>query len=221
MTSKTLNRSGLLLIMSGILLIFGMIFHPNMAKPGYAATPAWVPVHILLGFSTLFGLAGLAGLFGVMNLNLRSFGKAAFALAMLGNVLLTGILFFVEASVLPVLARDPAYLALTSPSGPLMMGALGTAIGISMVIAAIGYLLLAWYLVDNRTISFANGILFIGAPLLVFAPPLTFAFGVIGGLLLGAGVIWLGISIRVGLAHRSLESRLRVQDECLSHLGHA
>ena len=211
----------MLLILSGILLALGMIFHPGMAAPDYAATPAWAPVHMLLGFSALFGLAGLAGLFGVMNVNLRFLGKAAFGLALLANVLLTGLMFFVEASILPVLARDAAYQPLASLNGPLMTGALGTAIGITMVIAAAGYLLVAWYLVDSRMISVANGILFIGAPLLVFSPPLSFGFGVIGGLLLGAGIAWLGISIRVGLAHRSLESTLRVQDECLAHLGHA
>lgn len=221
MTSKTLERSGLLLILSGILLVLGTIFHPSMAVPDYAARPAWMPAHILLGFSALIGLFGLAGLFGVMNLNLRTAGKAAFGLAMLGNVLLTGIMFFVEATILPVLARDPSFQPLLARGGLLMAGPLGIAIGLSMLIAAIGYLLLGWYLVDTGTIPAVNGILFIGAPLLVFTPPLPFALGIIGGLLLGTAVIWLGISIRAGFAHGSLESSLRVQDECLSHLGHA
>jgi hypothetical protein len=175
----------------------------------------------MLGFSTLFGLIGLAGLFAVMNLKMRPFGRAGFALAMLGNVLLTGIMFFFEASVLPFLARNPSLQYLAEPDGPLMTGAAGTAIGISVFIAAIGYLLLAGYLVMTRTITPANGILFIGAPLVLFSPPLTFSFGVIGGLLLGAGVTWLGISVRIGTAHESLASSLHVQDECLAHLGHA
>lgn len=221
MTSKTLNRSSLLLIISGILLAGAMIFHPDMGRPGYAAAASWVPVHIALGFSTFFGLIGLAGLFSVMNLRIRRFGKAAFALAMTGNLLLTGILFFVEAAILPVLARNPAYQPLLNPGSPLMTGGLGTAIGISLIITALGDLLLAWHLVDTGTISPANGFLFIGAPLIVLTPPLAHAFGVVGGLLLGAGVIWLGFSVRGGRAHAALESSLRVQDECLAHLGHA
>lgn len=221
MTTKTLNRSSLLLILSGILLGIGMIYHPDTARPDYAATPAWVPVHIMLGLSALFGLGGLAGLFAAMNLKMRTAGRVAFGLAMLGNMLLAGIMFFVQVAILPVLARNPVYRPLVSQSGPLMTGALGTAIGLSMVIAAAGFLLLAWYLVHMKTISLLNGLLFLGAPVFVFTPPLAPAFGVAGGLLLGSALVWLGISVRIGIAHRSLEPDLRVQDECLAHLGHA
>lgn len=221
MTSKTLNGSSSLLIISGILLAIGMLFHPDISRPGFATSGAWVPVHLMLGLSALFGLVGLAGLFAVMNLHMRPFGKAAFGLSMLGNLLLTGIMFFVEAAIVPVLARDPAYQPLITAGGPLMSGGLGIAIAISALIAAIGFLAVAWYLVDTRTISIANAALFIGAPMLLFSPPLTPIIGTIGGVLLGAGITWLGFSIRVGVAHRSLESTLRVQDECLTHLGHA
>ncbi len=221
MTAKTLSRSSLFFVLSGILLLLGIVFHPDMAQPDYAARSVWVPVHIVLGVSALFGLFALAGLFGVMHLNLGAFGRTAFVLAMLGNVLLIGVMFFVEASVLPVLARDPAYQSLMNPAGPLLAGGLGISIAISMAIAAVGYLLLAWYLASTRTISPVNAILFIGAPLLVFAPPLPHVIGVIGGLLLASAIIWLGYSIRAGVAHRSLVLSIRVQDECLAHKGHA
>jgi hypothetical protein len=219
MTTKTIKWSSILLIISGVLLAVAMLFHPDMAKPDYATKSAWVPVHVLLGISALLGLVGLAGLYAVMNLKITVFGRAAFGLAMLGSLLLTGIMFFVEASVLPVLARNPVYQPLVSQSGPLMTGALGTAIGISMLIAAVGFLFLAGYLVVTKTISFANGVLFIGAPLLVFTPPLTIAFGIIGGLLLGAAITWLGVSSLRGTAHQSLAQLLQIQDECFAHVG--
>lgn len=221
MTTKTLKRSGTLLIISGILLALGMVFHPDMSRPDYAASSAWVTVHIVLGFSTLLGLAGLVGLFTVMNPKLTAFGKAAFGLAVLGNLLLTGLMFFVEASVLPVLARDPAYQPLLSPSGPLMTGALGTSIWISMLIAAVGFLCLAAYLAATKTISTGNGILFIGVLPLVFSPPLPLSIGIIGALLLGGAITWLGVSIQRGIAHQSLASSVRMQDECFAQLGHA
>ncbi len=219
MTTKMLNRSSMLLIISGILLAIGVLFHPDMSEPGYAATRAWMPVHIMMGFSTLFGFAGLAALLAVMNINISSFGRAAFGLAMLGNLLLTGIMFFFEATVLPVIARSPEYQPLLSETGPLLSGPLGTMIGISMLIAALGFLLLAGYLVSSRTIPVVNGILFLGAPLLMFTPPLPSAVGTVGGLLFGAAIIWLGVSVRMGLAHLSLASTLRIQDECFSHVG--
>jgi hypothetical protein len=118
-----------------------------------------------------------------------------------------------------VLARFPEYQVLLVEGGPLMAGYLGTMIAISMFISALGYLVLAGYLVSVRTISPVNGILFLGAPLLMFSPPLPFVLGTLGGFMLAVGVIWLGISIRVGIAHLSLASTLRIQDECFSHVG--
>jgi hypothetical protein len=178
-------------------------------------------VHILFGFSALLVLAGLAALFSVMKLDMRPFGRAAFGMVILGNLLMTGIFFFIEAGVLPVLARNPAYQPLLSQGSPLMSGGPGTAIAASMAVTSLGFLLLSWHLLETRTISLPNAILFIGAPLMVFSPPLAPAFETAGGVLLGTAIAWLGISVRLGLAHKRLESRLRVQDECLAHLGHA
>ena len=219
MTTKTLNRSSSLLIISGVLLGVGMLFHPDMANPDAATRNAWIPVHVVLGISALLGLVGLAGLYAVLSLNMRTLGRAAFGLAMLANVLLTGMLFFVEAGIVPVLARDSAYRPLLSETGPLLTGGFGLVIVTTMTIAAIGFLCLAGYLMSTKTISLANGLLFLGAPLLAFTPPLPFAFGIIGGVLLGAGITWLGISIRKGTAHDALASSLRMQDECFLHAG--
>lgn len=219
MTTKTLNRSSMLLMISGVLLAIGMLFHPDMANPDAAARTVWIPVHVLLGISALLGLVGLAGLYAVLNLNLTTFGRISFGLAMLANVLLTGVLFFVEAAIVPVLASDTLYRPLMSENGPLLTGGFGFAVGITMVIATTGFLCLAGYLASTRTISFANAALFIGAPLLSFSPPLPFAFGIIGGLLLGGGFAWLGVSIRKGTAHDALALNLQIQDECILHSG--
>ena len=40
MTQKTLNRSSMLLIISGLLLAVGMLFHPDMANPDAATRTA-------------------------------------------------------------------------------------------------------------------------------------------------------------------------------------
>lgn len=221
MTSKVLSRSSILLILSGVLLGGAMLFHPDVSRPDFAASPAWVPVHIVLGLSALFGLVGLAGLFSLMSLILPAFGKAVFGLAMLGNLLLTGIMLFVEASVLPVLARDPVYQELLYRNGPLFSGLLGAGVSISFIVATIGLLALAGFLAARKTISFANALLFVGAPLLFLSPPLPFVYGLIGGLLLSVGVTWLGLSVRRGIAHHTIVVDLQLQDECLAHLGHA
>lgn len=221
MISKVLSRSSTLFILSGMLLGGAILFHPDVTKPGFALSPAWVPVHILLGLSAFFGLIGLAQLFSIMSLRLSPWGKAAFGLAMLGNLLLTGIMLFVDASVLPVLARDPAYQELLTRNGPLLSGLLGTGVSLSFIVTTIGVLGLAGFLAFRKTISPVNALFFAGAPLLFLSPPLPFAVGLAGGLLLAVGVVWLGLSLRKGIAYNTMVSDLQFQDECLAHLGHA
>jgi hypothetical protein len=219
MTSKYLDRSGTLLILAGILIAGSMLFHPDDTQPGFAFNAAWVPVHVLLGIGSLAGMAGLIGLYGVLRGKITAFGNTAFVTALLGSVLFTGLMFFVEATLLPVLASDPAYQPLLSDTGPLMGGPFGIALMTSFAIISLGYVLLAVYLVVSNTISVVNGLLFIGAPLAAFAPPLPFAVGIVGGVLLGVAFLWLGVSIRKGTAHKALESDIRTQEECLVHSG--
>jgi hypothetical protein len=222
MLTKSLDRSGTLLIVAGVLIAGSMLFHPDDTQPDFAFHAAWVPVHVLLGIGSLAGLAGLVGLYGALRGRITAFGNAAFILAFLGTVLFTGLMFFVEATLLPVLGSNPAYQPLLSDTGPLMGGPFGMALMASFAIISLGYVLLAIYLVAAKTISVVNGLLFIGAPLAAFAPPLPYAVEIIGGVLLGLAFLWLGVSIRKGTAHKALEAEVRNQEECLLHAsGHA
>lgn len=203
----------------GILIAGSMLFHPDDSVPSNTLRAAWVPVHILLGIAAIAGLAGLGGLYSIMSAKLSTFGRVSFGLSLLGTVLLAGVLFFFEATLLPVLARDPAYLPLLSGTGSIMNGPFGYAVWASMVIVRVGYILLAVYLVASKTISLANGLLFIGVPLVSFAPPIPYALEILGGVLFGAALIWLGVSVRTGTAHEALATDLQIQDECIAHAG--
>jgi hypothetical protein len=154
-----------------------------------------------------------------MRIKMILFGQFAFGLAILGNILLAGLAFFVDATLVPVLAADPAYQPLLSENGPLMTGFFGFAVTTALFIAALGWLSLGAYLAATKTISTVNGLLFLGAPLMFFSPPLPLTFGILGGVLLGPGVTWLGLSIRRGVAHEALRETLRLEDECLIQAG--
>src|SRR5574341_1103306 len=105
-------------------------------------------------------------------------------------------------------------------TGPLMAGAFGAVITVSMVIVAMGFILIGGYLISAKIISPANGVLFIiGAPLAAFSPPLPYAIGIIGAVLLGSALVWLGVSLRKGRAHDTLETTLRIHDQCLAQAG--
>lgn len=222
MTTRTINWSGSVLILAGILFAGSMVFHPDDTLPGSFLRTTWVPVHILLGIAAIAAVAGLGGLYTVMSSKLSVFGRVSFGLALLGTVLLVGVMLFFEATLLPALSRDAAYQPLLSGDGPLMNGPLGYLIWATMLIASAGYILLAIYLVASKTISPINGILFIGVPLAAFAPPIPYVLEIAGGVLFGVALLWLGVSIRRGTAHKALEETVRLQDECIAHaVSHA
>jgi hypothetical protein len=220
MSTKAVKWSSLLFIISGVLLAVPILFHPDMSTPGYALLGTWVPVHVLLGISTLAGLAGLIVFYGIMSPKISVVGHVAVWFSIIGTALFMGLLFFVESAIMPVLARNPVYGTLLSETGPIMAGAFGIWALIAAVIISIGFILFGGYLISAKIISPVNGILFIiGTPLVAFSPPLPYAVMIIGGVLFGIALVWLGVSIRRGRAHDTLESRLRIYDECLTQAG--
>ncbi len=220
MSTKAIKWSSVLLIISGVLAAVPVLFHPDTTKPGYALLGAWVPVHVLLGISALVGFAGLIVFYGAMSPRITAVGHVAFWFAIVGTALLAGLMFLVESAIVPVLAGNPAYEPLLGVTGPLMTGAFGTLGMISMVILSVGFILLGGFLIGEKIISPANGILFIvGAPLASFSPPLPNILLMIGGVLFGIALVWLGASIRTGRAHDTLESTLRIHDQCLAQAG--
>ena len=220
MSTKAVKWSSVLLIISGLFLAVPILFHPDLSKPGYALLSAWVPVHVLIGISALVGVAGLIVFYGAMSPKTTVVGHVAFWFAIMGTVLMAGLMFFVEAAIVPVFAGSPAYEPLLSISGPLMAGVFGVMTLITAVIMAVGFILFGGYLIAAKIISPTNGILFIiGAPLIAFSPPWPNVVMIIGGVLFGIALVWLGVSIRTGRAHDTLESTLRIHDECLAQAG--
>jgi hypothetical protein len=220
MSTKAVKWSSLLFIISGVLLAVPILFHPDMSTPGYALLGTWVPVHVLLGISTLAGLAGLIVFYGIMSPKISVVGHVAVWFSIIGTALFMGLLFFVESAIMPVLAGNPVYGTLLSETGPIMAGAFGIWALIAAVIISIGFILFGGYLISAKIISPVNGILFIiGTPLVAFSPPLPYAVMIIGGVLFGIALVWLGVSIRRGRAHDTLESTLRIYDECLTQAG--
>jgi hypothetical protein len=220
MSVRAVKWSSVLLIISGLLLAVPILFHPDMSKPGYALVSVWVPVHVLIGISALAGVAGLIVFYGAMSPKTTVVGHVAFWFAIMGTMLMVGLMFFVEAAIVPVLAGNPAYEPLLSMSGPIMAGVFGVLTLITAVIMAVGFILFGGYLIGAKIISPVNGILFIiGGPLIAFSPPWPYVAMIIGGVLFGIALIWLGLSIRTGRAHDTLESTLRIHDECLAQAG--
>lgn len=219
MLEKITRWSSTLLVLSGILVALPMLFQPDVEQPGFALQRSWVPVHIFFGIAALLSIAGLGALYRALGSRVSVIGHAAFVLALLGNVLLAGLMFFVEATIIPVLAGNSEYEVLMSITGPLLGGAFGTFVMLSYAITSVGALLLAVYLASTKTISLLNAALFLGAPLAGFVPPFPTVLGISGGVIFGVALIWLGISIRRGIAHEALAAGLGAHDDCFLEAG--
>ncbi len=223
MLDKLTRWSSGLLILSGALVAGAIPFHPDMELPGFALSRAWAPVHVLLGLAALLTAGGFGLVYRAIGGRITPIGHSAFVLAIVGNVMVAGISLFVEATIIPVLAGDPAYERLLAVNGPLLGGAYGSLSWLSYAIMSIGTLILAGYLVAVKVMTVPNGVLFIATPFAGFVPPFPTLLGIICGVVLGAAMIWFGISVLKGAAHKAISEELLAYDECFSQAasGHA
>ena len=223
MLDKLTRWSGFLLILSGVLLAGAMLFHPDVELPGFALNRAWVPVHVLLGIAALLAAGGFGLVYRAIGSRISVIGHSAFLLAIVGNIMVAGISLFVEAAIIPVLAGDPAYEPLLAVNGPLIGGAYGSLSWLSYAIMSIGTVFMAGYLVARKVLTVPNGVLFIAAPFAGFIPPFPTLLGIICGVVLGIAMIWFGISVLKGAAHKLLSEELLAYDECFGQAtsGHA
>jgi len=141
MSSTTLLRlSGLALLLAGVLLALAIPFHPSDTDPQALLRSAWVPVHTVFAIAVLLSLFGLLGLY--LRLRERSgwLGLLGFALLFTGSAFILAVLFF-EAFVAPAIASSAAGQALLDPAGPLFGGTLKVVLVLVSSIFSLGCLL--------------------------------------------------------------------------------
>jgi hypothetical protein len=201
MFSARLTRwSGLALMLAGLLIAIPTLFHPSDADPRAFQSAAWTPVHALLIVGAILSLFGLIGLYRVQAERTGALGLAGFILGLSGTALVVAALV-ADAFVIPVLAADPAGMALLDPAGPLFGGALGLIFLLMGVTFALGSILLGFTTARAGVLPrWAGALILIGGPLLSFTPPLPTFVGMAGALLLGAGYLWAGYAIWAGQA---------------------
>ncbi len=80
----------MLLTISGVLLAVPVLLRPETSKPRYVLLDTGVPVHDLLGISTISGIACLIVLYGATRPKITVFGDVDFSFVVVGTALLTG-----------------------------------------------------------------------------------------------------------------------------------
>lgn len=197
--ADTLIRlAGPLGTIGGVALAAAYVMHPPTAPPQTVASTLWIWVHV--GFMVSL----LSGIFLLIALLVQYFrsggghlGFVGFAMALISLVFVFG-LDYAEVFIFPTLAIEFPDVVKKYGDGP-MMPSVAFAFPLTGLLFLTGFLLFAWELHRTNTVSK-------GAAFLTIAGTVVFAIGLsglppmivvrIGAVLFGAGLIWLGMSLR-------------------------
>ena len=207
MSSANLVRwSGVALLIAGTLVAVTTPFHPDdAADPNAVTTNVWVIVHSLYVPAFILTMFGLVGLYARQAEHAGVLGLIGFILAFIGSSLFL-VVVVLEASVVPVIAADPAGQILLDPAGPLFGGELGPILLMGQAAFALGFVLTGIATVRADVLPRWPGVLLlIGAPLAAFWPPLPHLVGVTGGVLFGLGYAWLGYAMWARTGERVIQ----------------
>jgi len=200
--SALIRASGLATIVGGIFFALFPILHPDHTAAGYTSW-IWVPAHMMPNVGAILVLFGLTGLLVRQLERAGLFGVAAFVIAFIGTAsFVMGAM--IEAFIIP-------YMGLQSPEivdGPPPPG-VGEAFLIITSLFALGYLLLGIATYRAGVLPRSVGtLLIVGAvadtvltKLGAISMDLDFLW-VLGPVLLGAGLAWLGYALWNGTPRR-------------------
>jgi hypothetical protein len=184
----------------GVLQGLGTILHPDdTGATAYLFDPRWAPAHVILAASYLLLVFGYMGLYLRLAPKEGRLARPGFVLATTGAVLLVGVTF-AEAFLLPVIAAGRPSIPLAGWLDP--FGPLAGAVAVSLVALVCtnlgGYVLGLALLRSGSWPRAAAYLLVVGTALSngEFFGSLGFAFYVVGGVTLGAGLAWLGCAMR-------------------------
>lgn len=185
-----IRRSGLLAIAAGAYMVVLPFVHPSDGVGVQSA--AWVPVHLVYFAALTVILLALVGIFARQLQRAGRLGLAGFLMA------------FVGTAMLLLEGREHLF----SPDF-----GVGTPRGLPELIVAslvfsIGYVLLGAAIVRAGVLPRGAGVLLaVGGPIVAFSPPIGVqAVLIVGHVLFGFGLVWLGYALWTGAEHEKSSS---------------
>lgn len=199
MSSQNLMRwSGVALVLAAVLIVVPTLFHPDALSPQAELNPAWGPVHIIVGVGFLFSLFGLVGLYARQAEKTGALGLIGFILAFIGNTLLVGLALFVEGFIAPVVSSGHGTTPVLHPAG-LLGGPAFTASAFTVFAFSLGFLLIGLAGLRAKILPrWPNLLLIVSAPLVLFTH-LVLLIGILGWVVFGMAIGWLGYTLWKGI----------------------
>lgn len=191
-SEQLVRWSGVAFLMAGITLIVHVLLHPVGADVAASQSPMWLPAHAIGFIGFVLGMFGLVGLFARQ---LRVFGRggvAAFVVAFAGQTMTAGVVFF-DSFLVPVLGKDaPSFLSTT---GPIFTGLPGLIILIAGILVSVGFIGFGAATLRAGLLPKGGAALLIVGSWFGLGPLVSHYAFVVGGILFGAGSLWLGYGL--------------------------
>lgn len=198
MSSKTMVRlSGLACIAGGCCLAGFVLVHPwdHLLGAEIARTYRWQIAHTLHFVGALFALLGLLGIFVRQREQLGSFGLVGFVLSFIGNAMFLGT-GMITAFIWPMLAVHAP--ATVEPGGAIFgWPHSAVAFALTAVTLSIGYVLFGIAMIQAGVFPRVSILMLVTGAILGMLPPhpmgaLPWGGLVLGGVIYGAALVWLG-----------------------------
>lgn len=207
MSSSTLIRmSGLAAMLAGLSFALFVLIHPfgEWTTAQVSQADSWFLAHLMHMLGGVFALFGLIGLYAQQREDAGLMGLIGFIVAFAGTALVVGVGLFV-AFVWPVLAAQaPALFEVTGP----IFSAPPVIFIVTFALFGAGYVLFGLATLKADVLPRWGALsMMLGAVLFTIPPepftPVPWAVFVAGGILLGAGLGWLGYAVWIGVGEVS------------------
>jgi hypothetical protein len=199
MSANALIRlNGVACVVGGVFLIAFVLVHPwdQLMGAEIARTPQWRLAHTFHFIGAAFTLMGLPGLFIQQRAALGRFGLTGFALSFLGNAMFVGT-GMITAFIWPMLAVDAPICV--EVGGPIFGSPVSVlAFVLTAIILVVGYVLFGIATLRAGVLPRSATLMLVVGAILGMLPPhpvgaLPWWALVLGGVLYGVALIWLGV----------------------------
>jgi hypothetical protein len=192
-----IRLNGIACIFGGIFLMAFVLVHPwdQLLGAEIARSPQWRLAHTFHFIGAAFALVGLPGLFSQQRAALGWFGLTGFALSFLGNAMFLGT-GMITAFIWPMLAVDAP--TCVEVGGPIFGSPVSVlAFALTAIILVVGYILFGIATLWAGVLPRLAALMLVVGAILGMLPPhpvgaLPWWALVLGGVLYGAALIWLG-----------------------------
>ncbi|MBI3287463.1 MAG: hypothetical protein HYZ68_05385 [Chloroflexi bacterium] len=197
MSSATLIRwSGAVTVLAGVVYILSRLLHPSGDDAAAVLNSPWMAIHTGMMLSALLLLFGLMGMYARQRERAGTLGLIGFVVAFLGTGLYAGFMYH-EAYISPVLAIEAP--ALLGEGGPLFAGPTFLAFSLTFIIFLLGYVLFGIATIRAGVLPrWGATLAIVGAVPISLVPFFPFVVVTLGGVVFGAGVVWLGYALWSG-----------------------